>query len=105
MKMTGKAQSTPPCSLAQDQMDALAKRLRAARVSMPTAHAVRLPRALSWLKCASLQLEYPDLRFVSLWVAFNACYANGEDADKDLGEREAFRSFVSCPSNQRVRPI
>ena len=96
MKKPAKIKPAAPLSTPeQETTETLAKRLRATRNSMHKSHAVRLHRALSWLKCASQQIDNLDLRFVSLWVAFNACYANGEDADKDLGEREAFRTFVS----------
>lgn len=94
MKISAKSIPRPSLTPEEEKIDALAKRLRAVRDDLRKSHAVRLHRAISWLKCASQQRDNPDLRFVSLWVAFNACYANGEDVDKNLGERDAFRTFV-----------
>ena len=37
---------------------------------------IRLHRAISWLKCAENNSEDIDLKFISLWIAFNACYAD-----------------------------
>jgi hypothetical protein len=34
---------------------------------------VRLHRSISWLSAAEKQTEDPDLYFISLWIAFNAC--------------------------------
>lgn len=95
MKNTATSKSRPSPTSEEERINALAKCLRTVRNDMRKSLAVRLHRALSWLKCASRQLDNPDLRFISLWVAFNACYANGEDVDKNLGERDAFRTFVS----------
>lgn len=58
---------------------------------------VRLHRAVSWLRCARDHAGEDDLRFMALWVAFNACYA-GEDedrSDRSLRERQRFRNFLA----------
>lgn len=36
---------------------------------------LRLHRALSWMKAAEEQSGNDDLRFMCLWISFNACYA------------------------------
>ncbi len=36
-------------------------------------HAVRLHRAISWLKCAEDIQDNLDLQYISLWISFNAC--------------------------------
>jgi hypothetical protein len=53
----------------------LQEKLRNLRENMPEAHAVRLHRAISWLLCAEEQKNNHDLQFISLWIAFNACYS------------------------------
>ena len=35
---------------------------------------IRIHRAISWLKSAEKQEGNLDMKFVSLWVSFNACY-------------------------------
>jgi hypothetical protein len=46
---------------------------------------VRIHRAISWIRRAEAEDEDPDLRFILLWVAFNAAYA------RELGEMESQR--------------
>ena len=56
---------------------------------------VRCHRTLSWLqKSQDLKDDELDLKFVSLWIAFNALY--GKDLKNyQLGDKEAFQSFIS----------
>ncbi len=56
---------------------------------------IRLHRAISWIKCAEEQTDNPDLKFITLWIAFNACYAKDDDYDHSLTEKECFREFIS----------
>ena len=56
---------------------------------------IRIHRAISWLKCAEEQEDNPDLKFISLWIAFNACYAENELNDFSLTERQRFTDFIS----------
>ncbi len=56
---------------------------------------IRIHRAISWLKCAETQNENPDLKFISLWIAFNACYADSELHNVSLTERKRFNDFIS----------
>lgn len=72
----------------------LHEQLRAIRNSLPKPHAVRLHRAVSWLACAEAQQENPDLQFISLWIAFNACYSVDEERPQCLGERDVFQRFT-----------
>lgn len=56
---------------------------------------LRLHRAISWLKAAEQQTE--DLRFITLWISFNACYAvDGlhELADERASEKSNIRDFL-----------
>ena len=61
---------------------------------MPEMHAVRLHRAISWLKCAEQQNDNPDMQFVSLWIAFNACYAINLGKETFPSEKESFNDFI-----------
>jgi hypothetical protein len=72
----------------------LKERLRASRETMPQVHAVRLHRALSWLRAAEEQAANPDMQFISLWIAFNSCYGVDEDKHIELAEREIFQRFA-----------
>jgi hypothetical protein len=70
--------------------------LKAAFDACAGAHAeparVRIHRAISWIRRAEAEAEDPDLRFLLLWVAFNAAYA------RELGpmdsQREQLRIFL-----------
>ena len=53
---------------------------------------IRLHRAISWLKCSEEHNDNIDLKFISLWVAFNSCYANG--GESDLTEKGKFKQFI-----------
>ncbi|MBU3676360.1 MAG: hypothetical protein FGM54_04160, partial [Chitinophagaceae bacterium] len=56
---------------------------------------VRLHRAISWLKAAE-ETEQMDERFIFLWIAFNACYAQelGDLSKTKSSESSAFSLFV-----------
>ena len=47
---------------------------------------IRLHRAISWLKCAEEHSDNIDVKFITLWVSFNACYADNTNNDISLGE-------------------
>ncbi|MEZ5435662.1 MAG: HEPN domain-containing protein [Pseudomonadales bacterium] len=72
----------------------LQEKLRNLRENMPEAHAVRLHRAISWLLCAEEQKNNHDLQFISLWIAFNACYSIDEEKHQSIGERDTFQRFM-----------
>ena len=54
----------------------------------------RLHRAISWVKCAEEYNDNPDIKFITLWIAFNACYANDEADIENFTEKEYFKDFV-----------
>ena len=54
---------------------------------------LRVHRALSWLSRAE-QAEDADARFIFLWIAFNAAYAQEVDERYRLSERATFRAFL-----------
>ena len=53
---------------------------------------IRIHRALSWLARADSESDDQDVRFLLLWVAFNAAYA-GPITAESVSEREAFRRY------------
>lgn len=75
------------------QAEALHNKLREKRDNMNKNHAVRLHRAISWLKCAETYSESDDdVAIITVWVSFNACYAIDEGL-ADLYEKEKFGRF------------
>jgi hypothetical protein len=67
--------------------------------------AIRLHRAISWVKCAEDHENNPDLKFITLWIAFNACYADNDAHEYILSEKKRFKEFISklvqCDSEDR----
>ena len=61
----------------------------------PETLAVRLHRAISWLKCAEENTSNHDLQFLSLWISYNACYAIDEKMEDNFTERKQFNEFIS----------
>ena len=55
---------------------------------------IRLHRAISWLKCAEENDNNPDIKFITLWIAFNACYAHDEANLESFTEKQHFRDFI-----------
>lgn len=72
---------------------ALKQRHRDVRDGHPVGLTLRIHRALSWLHRAE-QAEDADGRFIFLWVAFNAAYAQELDDTEQTSERSAFRAFL-----------
>lgn len=68
--------------------------LREQRDGMVQSHATRLHRAVSWMLSSDQHPEDDDLGFITLWIAFNACYGIESD-DKDLSDRKSFRQFIT----------
>jgi hypothetical protein len=72
----------------------LKERQRAEREQHPTNLALRVHRALSWLDRAERCGDDLDARFIFLWIAFNAAYAN-EIVDRDRApEQRVFEHFL-----------
>lgn len=72
----------------------LQRRLKQSINSLPQDHAIRLHRAISWLKAAEDQDAIPDLRFISYWVSFNSCYAADLPDHGNSSERERYIAFT-----------
>jgi len=73
----------------------LKKELNAIKLELPETQAIRLHRAISWLQCAEDQNDNLDLQFISLWIAFNACYAIPLHREHNASEKERFGAFVA----------
>ncbi len=71
----------------------LKARQRAERDTHSEGLALRVHRALSWLDRAE-QCEDVDGRFIFLWIAFNAAYANEIVGGERTGEQRAFAQFL-----------
>ncbi len=72
----------------------LVRKLKAVQGQLTEVHAIRLHRAISWLKAAEEQEKSPDLRLISLWIAMNSLYSMNEARFEQLPERERFAEFV-----------
>ena len=75
-------------------MQRLKLKLKTQRPSLSDTHATRLHRSISWLGCACEQENNQDLKLISLWISFNACFAVDEGGSESLAERYAFQRFI-----------
>jgi hypothetical protein len=79
--------------------EALKEKQRLCRDAFPTPLALRAHRALSWLRRAEAEGVDHDVRFVLLWIGFNAAYAGDVEASASSsapeGERGLFQAFFS----------
>ena len=56
---------------------------------------LRVHRALSWLKRAELCEDDEDGRFIFLWIALNAAYADEIQRDSDEAEQATLQRFLN----------
>lgn len=78
--------------------EALKEKQRALRDGFQMALTLRVHRSLSWLRRADAEEEDQDVRFILLWIGFNAAYAGDLDiaaSGGPEGERGAFQAFFS----------
>lgn len=73
--------------------DELKARLKDEHERLAESTRVRLHRAISWLRRAELEDDDPDARFIFLWIAFNAAYAQLFGFEQS--EREQLRQFIA----------
>lgn len=71
---------------------ALKEAHRLIRDAQPEPTRVRLHRAISWLARAETETQDTDARFLFLWIALNAAYA--QEFGFENAEREQLRRFV-----------
>jgi hypothetical protein len=72
----------------------LKEKQRELRDGFEHALTLRVHRALSWLGRAEAENEDLDVRFILLWIGFNAAYAADIDAAL-TGERDQFKAFFA----------
>jgi hypothetical protein len=58
--------------------DVLKTKQRALREGFPSDLGLRVHRSISWIGRSEREEDDPDARFIFLWIAFNAAYANDE---------------------------
>ena len=71
----------------------LSRKLKASQ--LPETLTIRAHRAISWLKSAEKQEDNLDLKFISLWVSFNACFAVNINSLNSKPEKAKLREFTS----------
>lgn len=72
----------------------LKARQREIRAAFAPGLSLRTHRALSWLGRAEQEGADNDARFLFLWIAFNAAYANDFHDRKSWSERRRFMQFI-----------
>ena len=77
------------------RFELLKTRQREIRDTFTPSLALRTHRALSWLHRAERETEDLDARFVFLWIAFNAAYANEIHDRENFSERRLLLTFLS----------
>lgn len=70
----------------------LKARQREIRNAFPDAFGLRIHRSISWLGRAERERDDLDVKFVLLWIGFNAAYAGHVDDDLE-SERSEFKLF------------
>ncbi len=74
--------------------DTLKTKQRALRDGFPATVGLRTHRAISWIGRAEVCDKDDDARFIFLWIAFNAAYADEREMQSATpSERDAFRAF------------
>ena len=63
--------------------------------TLPETLTIRAHRAISWLKSAEKLEDNLDLKFISLWIAFNATYAVDLNGMSSKPEKAKLRDFTS----------
>ena len=97
-----------PPTLDPLRYEALKQKQRQLRDGFPEALALRVHRALSWYGRAEAETDDEDVRFILLWIGFNAAYA--ADVERALNsERQHFsnffRSLIELDEEQRVYDV
>lgn len=79
--------------------ETLKAKQRSLRAGFQTPLTLRVHRALSWLRRAEAEDQDHDVRFILLWIGFNAAYAGDVEASASdsapEGERGLFQTFFS----------
>src|SRR5476651_118150 len=85
--------------------ETLKTKQRGLRSAFSEALTLRVHRSLSWLGRAEGEVGDVDVKFIVLWVGFNAAYADEIQAEA-TGERGLFKAYfdtlVSLDTSQRI---
>ena len=76
--------------------DTLKAKQRGLRSGFPPQLGLRVHRAISWLGRAEAETNDPDVRFILLWIGFNAAYAAEIPRDVGPSTREEFKAFFDA---------
>jgi hypothetical protein len=73
----------------------------------PESFRIRVHRAISWLARAEAAKDDPDVRFVLLWIAFNAAYARefGHEQSERDQVRGFFEKLLSIDDGNRIHQL
>lgn len=72
----------------------LKSKQRELRAGFPEMMGLRVHRSISWIGRSELAEDDPDARFLFLWIAFNAAYADEREIQAGQpGERTTFAGF------------
>lgn len=86
----------------------LKHRQRLERDHYPQNLSIRIHRSLSWLQRAEM-CDDNDGKFIFLWIAFNAAYAQEYEHKAGVFERQLYQQFIEklieCDSQQRLFSI
>lgn len=96
-----KLKPSPSSSL---EYSSLKQHHRLVRDGHPTSLTLRIHRALSWLNRAE-QADDVDGKFIFLWIAFNAAYAQELDGSDKTSDKATFTAFLQklCDLDARRR--
>jgi len=87
----------------------LKKKQRELRVAFPLPLTLRVHRALSWLRRAEGSHDDSDVRFILLWIGFNAAYAGDLDRGIEGNERDRYQQFfndlIAMDVGQRIYAV
>lgn len=76
------------------------KLYKATRDGCDESFRIRIHRAISWVKKAKVLPEDDiDLKYISLWIAFNCAYGKEISTDGYFGEKVGFRDFLTVISD------
>lgn len=92
-------------AFAGHSFEALKEKQRSLRSGFSEALTLRVHRGLSWLGRAESEASDDDIRFILLWIGFNAAYAGDVSAEIE-NERGAFKTYfdllVSLDGKHRI---
>lgn len=73
----------------------------------PESFRIRVHRAISWLARSEQSKDDPDVRFVLLWIAFNAAYARefGHEQTERDQVRAFFEKLMSIDGGKRIHQL